>query len=482
MVTRAGGLLTNAPANIAAPPIVRPPSGLAFDMATGSKKGWPGSNNQFENFGADRDWANNFSDPQNSFAAIRNQFTWFAIQGFEGQWEPAGGDVNRIYRKGASGQDARTLVMECGPNPAAVPVGDKVVLFRSTSPGDIQGGSLNLSGYNLPLRQKMTCTASSGSAWGDGNGTRIIELDAGQALPGIDYYPAKYSGGWYEKSVLQHRHWSFYSNSAAKQLRHPLGLYTDIARNQVLANGGYFVSGGVQFQPTWTDWSREYRLMGASLIEELWRLECEGLANYYGDTDPRRMAVELENEPTSEWHDVGDGPGYGDLLPDVWHGIARQVWGPERTLIVKSSGFGGLNTLLNEFDFRCPAGDNSHLVIHNYDNQIQGPGGFYGWTDIGQTDWIAQQVRAKINELGYRGGGSTELGVDIGRSNGDYDRGQRLGRLLTSFTANDLYMFSWSMVGDAVRCSDIYSINGHSIEAYWPNVRPYARRAGIMTT
>ena len=192
------------------------------------------------------------------------------------------------------------------------------------------------------------------------------------------------------------------------------------------------------------------------------------------------MAVELENEPTREWHDVGDGPGYGDLLGPVWHGIARQVWGPERTLIVKSSNFGSLNTMLDEFDWSPPAGDNCHLVHHSYDNQVRGPGGYYGWTDIGQTDWMAQQVRAKINALGFKGGGTTEIGVDIGRSDGDWDRGQRLGRILTSYTRENLYAFAWSMVGDAVRCSDIFAVNGYRIEAFWPEVRPYARRAGIM--
>jgi signal transduction histidine kinase len=34
------------------------------------------------------------------------------------------------------------------------------------------------------------------------------------------------------------------------------------------------------------------------------------------------------------------------------------------------------------------------------------------------------------------------------------------------------------MVGDAVRCSDIYNIGGRNIEAYWPGLRPYASRAG----
>lgn len=245
--------MLGAPANIAAPPIVRPPNTLGFQMGQpgDTRLGSFGSNNQFENFAGPRDWVYNFAAPDYDFSGVRNQFTWTETVGFQGRWQPAGGDVNRIYRKGASGQDSHTLVLECGVNPSAVPVGDKVVLWIQEGPGDYQGTALNLSGYNMPLRQKMTCTASTASAWGDADGTRIIELDAGQALPAIDHYPAKYSGGWYERSTLQHRHWSFFQDNATKELRHPLGQFTDIAINEVLANGGYFVSGGQQFLPTW---------------------------------------------------------------------------------------------------------------------------------------------------------------------------------------------------------------------------------------
>lgn len=222
---------------------------------------------------------------------------------------------------------------------------------------------------------------------------------------------------------------------------------------------------------------------GGTLVDELWRLECEGLAYYLGNTDPNRLAVELENEPTRENHDVGDGPGYLDLLPTVWYPIARTAWGAERTLVLKATDFGSLNTLIDTFDFAPPAGDNAHLVVHGYDNQMRGPGGgIYGWTDISQTDWIADQIRQKINALGYKGGGATELGVDANRASGDADRGQRMGRLLTSFTAKDLYLFAWSMTGDSVRCSGVENINGHNIETYYSGLRPYARRAGIMVT
>lgn len=489
MVGRAGGPLSNSPPNVAAPPIITPPSDYNFDMSQPgtAMRGWPGSNNQFANFEKTRDWAANFADQQESFAGIRWQPSWPEILGFYGTWQPAGGDVKRIRRKGTSGQDLRTLVLECGPNPAAVPAGDKVVLWLQPSAGAYDAATTyNLSGYNLPLKQKMTVVRSTGSPWGVIDGTRIIELDAGQDLPAIDFTVPTYSGGWYTKTTIQHRHWSFYADSSTKALRHPLSWYTDLSLNSVLKNGGYIMLGGVQHQPTWVDWEREHQLLGASLTEELWRLECEGLAHYYGNTDPRRCAVELENETVWPWADhTSNGvqrAGAGRLIRDVFYPIARTAWGPERTIVLKATNYGALSSLINEFDIPCPAGHNCHLVIHNYDNQINGPGGQYAWTDIGQTNWIADQIRAKINSLGYKGGGATEIGVDKGRVPNDWDRGQRLGRMLTSFTNRDLYMFVWSMSGDSVRCADVQTINGKSIEAYWREIAPYARRAGIMTT
>lgn len=479
MVGRGGVLLPNSGPNV--PALVRAPSSFNFGMATGPKKGWPGSNNQFEHFGTDRDWAANFSDPGEGFSGIRWQPTWVDVRGYHGLWEPAGGDVFRVRRKGTRGRDARTLVFEGGPNPAAVPVGDKVVFWAMDSDGGANGDTaLDLSGWKLQLKTKYTVTASRGSAMGDANGRRIIEIDAGTTLPAIDHRPGGVQGPWYERRTLQHRHWSFYKNSATRELRHPLGWFVDLSLNSVLKNGGYLMLGGLQWTPTWWDWSREWSALGASLVEELWRLECEGLADHCGNADPNRLAVELENEPTQDYRLPG-GAGYGDLLASVWYPVARRAWGRDRTLVVKSTSFGALNSLLGEFDFACPTGDNAHLVFHNYARQIRGPGGVYSFEDIGQTDWIADQCRAKINALGYRGGGSTELGVAADHVPEDRDRGQRLGRLLTSLTRRDLYMFVWSMVGDNVRCSDVRNVNGRRIEAYWPGISPYARRAGIMT-
>lgn len=471
----AGGDRPAANTRPGGPAIGSPASALGFDLATGPKRGWPASNNQFDNFNAERDWAYNFANEEESFAGIRWQPTWMNIQGFFGIWEPAGGDVLRVRRKGSSGRAARTLVFECAANPAAVPVGEPVVFWSMTKDGGAnEEVVLDLSGYRLRLKQKHAVTASSGSAPYDPKGRRIIEIDAGQELPAIDHLPARVESQWGTmRSALQHRHWAFYKDSGTRALRHPIARFTELSLHSVLANGGYVMLGGGQWVPTWWDWSREWSALGASLVEELWRLECEGLAESFGNTDPRRCAVELENEPTQDYRLPG-GAGYGDLLASVWYPTARRVWGRERTLVVKSTNWGAPDSMLKEFAVACPAGDNAHLVFHSYDHGA--------WSDIAGTNRLAEQCRARIRTLGYRGGGTTEAGVRAGQVPSEADRGQRMGRLLTSLASRDLYLFAWSLTGDDVRCSEIQSIGGRRIEAYRRAMAPYARRAGLMTS
>ena len=484
--------VSKSPSNIAAPAIITPPSGLSFDFAT-ARPGVPAVNDQFEYFSIPRDWAFNFKHPTQGFGSIRWQPTWKRADGFYGSWEPAEGEIYRIQRKGATGAAAQTLVFTCGPNPATVPIGEKVVIWDllgwdgSVAPTT----SRNLSGYNLPLRSKMTVTGGAGSAQWDANGRRIIEVAAGVNLPAIDYtVPSNVDTG----QTMRLRHWAFYKNTATKEMRHPLGWFSDISINSAIANGGYIMLGGLQGQPTWYDWTVDHRSFGASLTEELWRLECEGLAYHMGGTDPRKLAVELENEPTSSWAASVDGVGYGDLLPDVWYGIARQVWGQERTLVLKGTGFGGLGDLLESFNFRCPAGHNAHLVSHNYDGQVTNENGqgLMNFGDIAQTDYYARALAGKITELGYKGGGMTEFGVrpyewwsqwpDGMLYIGDAERGKRMGRMTTSLSNRGLYNYVWGATGDDANCADVYPIDGHDIEAFYPTMRPYAARAGLTTT
>jgi hypothetical protein len=491
-----GRPLVTSGGNIAAPPIVTPPSDLTFNMAT-AKPGVPGVNDQFENYGKAREWAFCFNHPTEGFAGIRWQPTWKRADGYYGSWEPAEGEIFRVHRKGASGADLRTLVLTCGPNPAAIPAGESVVLWDVPSNGGVSKSitSLNLSGFNLPLMSKLTVAASTGSAAYDVNGRRLIEIAFGQDLPAIDYTVPTFSENNTTWRRLRHRHWSFYKNTATKALRHPIGWFTGITLDNVLKNGGYSMLGGVQHLPTWYDWTQDYRMFGASLTEELWRSECNGLAERFGNTDPRFLAVELENEPTRPWRGTVDNPGYGDLLPDVWYGIARQIWGQERTLVVKSTGFGTMDSLRDEFDFRCPTGENAHLVTHNYDGQAhQAPNNniAINWANMSQTDYYAKIVADKVSALGYKGGGMTEMGSypfewwDYNIKVSQEERARRMGRLLTSMTNKGLHVWFWGhLSGDPTQSLDmaaIYTLDGHNIETVRPVMRPFMSRAGLTVT
>jgi hypothetical protein len=442
--------------------------------------------------GVARDWAASFNHSSEGFAGIRWTNQWKRTKQRLGEWEPAEGEVLRIRRKGASGQDANTLVFHCTANPAAVPVGDKVVAWTVL---DREGGvsaetTLSLSGYFLPLKSKLTVSGGAGSARGNAAGERLIEVNVGSPLPAIDYYPTQLSndGG----STVRLRHWSFYANSATKALRHPVGWFAGLSRDQVLPSNGHIILGGLAGHPTWYDWTADYNAFGASLTEELWRLECEGLADALGNTDPRKLAVELEHQPRSVWQGSGGVFGYGDLLRDVWYGIARGVWGADRTLIVKPTDGGGFDSLISEFDFTRPIGHRLHLATHTspgLPHHLGKAGGdALDFSTIGDSDFYARAFKQRMVDLGYRRGGVTQFSVhphewwDANLSLDEAEQGRRHGRMLTSLTAEGLYMVSAGSPDGTVDISGVHRIGSFNIEAYHPSFRPYCNRAGSTTT
>lgn len=494
-----GGLIFSpSPANLTAPPIVQPPTDLVFNMAQ-TRPGVPGINDQFENLTRARDWTQNFKHPTEGFAGIRWQpGGWKRADGYYGSWQPAEGEIFRIQRKGTTGADLRTLVFTCGPNDAAIPVGDSVVCWYVPSNGGVDKAqtSFNLSGYNLPLLSKLTVSASTGSATYDANGRRIVEVIADQDLPAIDYTVPTFSESNTTWRRMRLRHWSFYRNSATKAMRHPLGWFCGITLDNILPNGGYCMLGGIQHIPTWYDWTAEYRNFGASLTEELYKMEMQGLADRLGNTDPRKLAVEIpENESTKQWADSSSGVGYGTLLKSFFYPIARQIWGQERTLVLKATAFGSLDSMRDEFDFRCPTGENAHLATHNYDGQAHMHNNnnlAINFGNIGQTDYYAEQLAKKITDLGYKGGGMTEMGAypqewwDYSIKVSQEERGRRMGRMLTSFTNKGMYLFYWGMLGGdpttSLDMASIYTIDGANIGAVRPLMRPFASRGGLTTT
>lgn len=485
-------LLLGSPPDASFPGIVPGPADLLFDM-TVRRPGVPAVNDQFERFGEPRTWEANWTHPE-GFCGVRWQPTWMRADGFYGSWEPAEGEVFRIRRKGASGQDAQTLVVTMGPNPAPVPVGDSLVVWEvdGYDGGVKHSSALALSGWNLPLRSKLTVTACAPSAPWDDQGRREVEVDAGTALPAIDWTVPSYDsgGGWMQQTVRA-RHWSFFVDASEHRLRWPLPWFRDNSLDLVLPNGGYVMLGGLQHRPVWRDWTIEYWDFGASLTEDLWRQECEGLAYWFGGTDPRRLAVELENEPTRPWRDTADGPGYGRLLAEVWYPVARAAWGMERTLGVKATSFGSVDSLRDDFDWTNPTGHNTFLCAHNYDGQFHlGPGGRVAtWGSIGETDYAADMLASRIAQYGFAGGGFTEFGTnrwewwDAAATVADDERGRRLGRGLTSLAARGLSQWVWGLTGDGYNCCGIYDMGGgQMIESAFPGMRPYCMRAGRTTT
>jgi hypothetical protein len=474
--------------NVAAPAIITPPSGLGFNYAT-AKPGIPASGNQFMRFEEARDWDFNFIHPTEGFGGIRYQPCWRRADGFYGLWEPAEGELYRIQRKGASGAALQTLVLTCGPNPATVPVGDSVVIWDEIYNGGVSPAlSRNLSGYALPLKTKMTVTGGAGSALWDTNGRRIIEVDAGVALPAIDYTPGTHTDSEGTWQAMRVRHWSAWRNVATQEVRYPLGYWAFIAKELAIRNGGHIIEGGLQGRPTWYDWTQDFRNFGQIALD-LYTEEHEMQAFLLGDSDPRLLAVSLENEPTREYLDGPEGTGYRTLLRDWFYPQARAVWGQERTLIVKSTAYGTMDSLRDEFDFACPTGENAHLVTHNYDGQAHMPDGTsIHWGDIGMTDYYAGVLADKIAALGYRGGGMEEMGTspfewwDASIPVSETERGRRFGRTLTSLTNRGLYQFVWGLTGDYLYSTEIADIDGHRIEAFLPGIRQFGRRAGLITT
>jgi hypothetical protein len=491
-----GNIYSPSPANIAAPAIVTPPADLSFNMAT-ARPGVPGVNDQFENLTRARDWTQNFKHPTEGFAGIRWQPTWKRADGFQGSWQPAEGEIFKIARKGTTGADLRTLVFTCGPNDAAIPVGDSIVIWYVPSNGGVDKAqtSLALSGYNLPLLSKLTVTASTGSKTYDTAGRRIVEIQTSADLPAIDYTVPTFVESSTTWRRMRMRHWSFYKDASTKAMRHPLGWFCGITIDNIVPNGGYCMLGGLQHLPTWYDWTQDYRNFGATLTEELYKAEQQGLADRLGTLDPRLLAVEIpENESTRQWADSTSGVGYGTLLKSFYYPTARQIWGQERTLVLKATSFGNLDSMRDEFDFKCPTGENAHLATHNYDGQAHIPAQnnlAINWGNIDQTDYYAKVLAQKITDLGYKGGGLTEVGAypqewyDYTKTVTQEERGRRMGRILTSASNKGLYTFFWGMLGGdpttSLDMASIYTIDGSNIEAFRPAMRPYASRSGLTT-
>lgn len=479
----AGSLLRSAPAGSVVTDVPGPPPTSHREKLFNPPTWKWLVNDQHELFFADRDWAATIAKTDGGFLGWRNELSWIRADGYFGSWEPAEREVRRVYRKGASGADLRTLVLECSPNPGEVRADgtERAVLWKVDAwDGVVAPDTAWASaGFNIPLKQKLPITGSTPSTRWNATESSFLEIEMPGDMPAIDFVPGAGPGG------MRVRHWSFWLDSTNKVPRYPAATFDHYA-HQVIAAGGWFVSGGNQGTPYWRDWTCEYRDFG-SMTEELWRGEQEYLATIFDADDPTRVLIELESTPTREWADGAEGVGLGTLLRDVWYPIARE-YHPDRTLGVKGGREGSLTSLIGEFDWTVPDGKNTFILTHDFDG---GPTDNTGtkmiWHNSAQAEWYAGQIAAAVSSAGAHGGGMTKIGHrpyewwDNSLAVSNAERGRRLGRMLTAASARGLFLAGWFRTSDAMACADLYGgpPDTARLEQLWPDLRPYAAIAGL---
>jgi hypothetical protein len=244
--------------------------------------------------------------------------------------------------------------------------------------------------------------------------------------------------------------------------------------------------GGLQDIPTGRCWTKKANLIDQTLIWELYRMEQEGLAFEYGATDPRKLANELENKPGEEWTMPAGQLGFRESLLNYLYPISRTAWGSERTLLIKGTGFGGMDHLRSLWTLN----NNSHfggglnlLCCHQYDNQAHrfalDGGPLYWWDTTDDCNEYVSHLVNKISEGGFKGGGLTELGVANIHS-ADL-RGRMWGKMETALYRHGLFNCGWDLTGDmyagAWLYTDVPGAVGRLVQARFPELRPFCGKA-----
>lgn len=493
------GALAPAPGNVAAPAIVTPPAGLLWDLmsaANASKSAYPLSNNQYDGIalrlgGENRDWNATLNGPVHRYSGCRYYYAWLSIPvDSYPQWQPSWRRVWRVYRKGTSGQALRTLVFECEHNTAAVPTGDQVwfVMNDTYNGGLLPDAAWNIGGYSLSMKTKMACSGSTGSTDQPISSRSYVEVSFPQDLPAINYSPPLYKPeSWAaDEPRLWLVHHSFYANAATKTLRFPYSWHFEICKSDVVGNGGHLILGGLQGIPTWRCWTKLMNMCDAALVTELYRMEQQALADFFGATDPRRVMNELENEPVEDWVRTDGKVGFRQNLLDVLYPTARSAWGAERTFLLKGTSYGSINSLRDQWDLDNDAhfgGGSNMLGNHNYNGQPRWPNSSreLWWDHYPDCQQHATWLHDAITRGHFKGGGMSELGVSNAVTPID-SRGRMLGKMHTAMHERNLFVAYWGLTGDHYNCSylyrDVEGANGALVEAVWPELRPYAGKAG----
>lgn len=501
------GALAPAPGNVAAPAIVTPPAGLVWDYSeaeNGQKLQWPLTNNQFDAVtvklnGETRDWAATFSGTTERYGGMRYYYAWTNIlpQNTSAglttaypHWQPAFREVFRVRRKGTSGADLRTLVFDCMHNTATIPVGDTVWCYLN---GSYNGAvdpvrSVNIGGFNLPLFAKMRCSGSTASPDSPITSRSFVEVAFDQDLPAIDYTPPTYTAETWLPVLprLWLVHHSFYANAATKTLRKPYDWHFGILKNDVVANNGHLVLGGYQGIPVWRDWGHLFNWMGG-LAEELFAMEKQALADYWGGSDPRMVMDEFENEPVVQWKDAPgtDKPlGFRRALLEIMYPTSRAAWGPERTLLIKGTGYGGADGLRLHFDLdndRDFGGANNMVGMHQYADQAHFPDNRIVWWGARSDCDYTAGILANARDAGkFKGAAMTEMGVS--NTKAMPERAQHHGRMHTAMVAKGIPVAYWDWGGDHYAVSylyrDVAGKEGKVVQALQADHRPYTGKSG----
>ena len=508
VAARRGAILRNHGGNLAAPVVVQPER--PFDLERLLE--FPLTNNQFDNLGIARDWHATLNGPLHRYSGVRYQPTWFGQNADVSrpggtaypQWQCASARVYRAYRKGASGGDQRVLRLEIEHNTNRIRSGDQGWLYMLDGyAGSASGASsLDLGGFSLPLKSKLTVTGSEPSPDDPIDSRAYVDITFPNDLPNINYSPPTFRPhDWapdYTEPQLIFVHHSFYADALTKRLRYPLSWHLDILKLDVLDNGGSVVVGGLQRLPVWSCWTTFANFVGNhDLVFDLYKQEQEGLANHFGDTDPGRLCNELENEAVAGWTDdkarseqnyanPQAAIGLRKSLLEYMYPMSRAAWGKDRTLIVKGPSFGSVDRV-RDWDIDVAAtwpGDRVLLGNHNYAGsfapKIVPDGRQFWYQSRADADEHARQLVDRAAAMHMDGAIMTEWSSP--NTTATAERGREIGMLHTALAAKGVPVAYWDLVGDlfgfAWAYNDVPGSEGKTVQAVVPELRQYCGRAG----
>lgn len=473
------------------------------------------NNEQFDNFWKNpRDWTNTVDlaySGKGGVGGYRNQPSWRKTLGSYGQvgaypqWALAFRIIMSVSARPGS-SNIVDIFTNAGHDIFAA---GEPFLFWIPAVSDDSSVQANtffpFAGWNFPLKQILTIVDSTSSTWVDSTGTPIknsagtsqtvhkygIQLPDGVTVPSGFFWDNR--AGITAKSltspILYGRHNSFYVNAVTKQAPWQIAQMLDVAQYQVCANGGVFVYGGDQGEPTYFDYWRERNNFGDAIAYQFLSGEMEYVGGRIAKfPDPSLAAVETENETTGPWTNVINGVDNGvrDMIVNFTIPGWRAAVGPNVTIIVKGTSFGGITWALANFDIVFPNDGPYCFAAHAYARQqnrsthypdplnpaasnynSSGPQLYF----TGDSD--AQYLADALTVIKIRSGatiaGMTEFGVAWDytiptgatyaySSSNEPFRARILGQVLSALGNAGHFIFNWG--ADTETCAKVYRADG----------------------